>query len=400
VRVLPAFVAACCLGLPCVQAAAAPVRATSVVAVVGDAGVDVLHPDFALSPGERVTLPPAAARAAVRVAMPPGGSRASRLAALRRGPLGHPKPRTLYHLSGTRLLLWTGTAGADLLAGDEHGTGTASAAAGRKAGGARGSLLLMTTGFTDESWSYVATQPWVDVASGSVFEPVGGGGTGLCDGVEGIRALRATGRLVFAAAGNGPVDTTAIPAGGHPAVLRVGGVRADGTTALPEAAGPTSYSARAYDLAETYETTIAVDGTSSYRAAKGTSGSSPKVAGRVADLLRRVRAVVRDTGTGVRGGALVVVRSHRPPTGPLVDGRLTADELQRVVLESSRPALPAPGGRYAVEGYGWFGDAAQARATAVLLGTAAAVARPEDDAARTAALAARTAAAAGRGCAV
>lgn len=71
---------------------------------MGDAGVDVLHPDFALCPGERITLRPAAARAAVRVA---------RLAALRRGPLGHPKPRTLYYLTGARLLLWTGATPAD-----------------------------------------------------------------------------------------------------------------------------------------------------------------------------------------------------------------------------------------------------------------------------------------------
>ena len=372
---------------------------SSVVAVVGDAGVDVLHPDFALRAGERMVLPPAVAASAVRVTIPRSGDRDARVAALRRGPLGRPAPRTLYYLTGTRLLLWTGTAGTDLLAGDAHGTGTASAAAGRVAGTARGSLLLVTTGFTDESWSYVGSQPWIDVASDSVFEPLGGADNLLCDSVAGIVATRASGRLVFAAAGNGPVDTVAMPGGGHPAVLRVGGVRADGSSALPEPGGdPASYSARAYDIAESYENTIAVDGTTSYRSAKGTSGSSPRLAGRVADVLRQVRAHTGDRGFGVRSGALVVVSGRRPVRGPLLDGRLTADELETVILGAARPSLPAAPGRYAVEGYGWFNDTAQARAVSVLLGRSDAEQRVEDDAARAAARAARTATLAARGC--
>lgn len=403
VRALVAFVCLCgaIAAAPAVAAAPASAtqRAASVVAVIGDSGVDLVHADFALPAGQRPPLPPGAAEQAVRVQMPRGGSADQRREALRRGPLGKPRPNTLYHLVGTRLLLWTGTQQNDLLAGDAHGTGTASAAAGRAHGGSPGGWVLVTTGFADESWNYAASQPWIDTASGSVFEPVGPGPSPLCEDAAGIARLRASGRLVFVAAGNGPVDTAALPAGAHPAAIRVGGVREDGTSALPRPDGPTSYSARAYDLAESYTNRVAENGTEGgYRDAKGTSGSSPKAAGRVADVLARVRAEVGDGGTGTRAGALVVATDKRPARGPLSDGRLSADELEAAVLAAAVPSAQVPAGRYAVEGYGWFGPAAQARALDFVLGRAAPPARPEDDTARAAAKAARSASVAARGC--
>jgi hypothetical protein len=158
-----------------------------------------------------------------------------------------------------------------------------------------------------------------------------------------------------------------------------------------------SYSARTYDLAETYVTTIAVNGADDYRDAAGTSGSSPHVAGRVAEVLRQVRAAVGDGGTGVRNGSLVAPRT-RPRSGPLADGTLTVDELEAVVLAASAPATAQAAGRYAVEGYGWFNAAAQQRAVAMLLGKAGVPERREDGAAREAARLARTVSLTARGC--
>src|SRR5688500_4686111 len=328
-----ALVAACLVsGAVVAPAAAAPAVPRAVVAVVGEEGVDVLHREYATADGRDVALPPAVAKTAVRVAVPRGGSYDARLRALRAGPLGRPRPDTLYYRRGTRLLVWTGTAGLDVLKGDMHGTGTTSLAAGRTVGTARTSLLVATLGHTHESWSWVASQPWIDVATTSVFEPVGGGGgTGLCDGAAGVAALAASGRLAFAAAGNGPVDTLGFSPGGHPALIRVGGVRPDGSTALPAAEGPTSYSAREYDVAELYRNKIAATGTDGgYAEAGGTSGSSPRLAGRVADLLARLRTAVGDTGTGNRGGGRLVVaaRGRAPKSGPLADGFLTGEELR------------------------------------------------------------------------
>jgi hypothetical protein len=293
--------------------------------------------------------------------------------------------------------VWTGTRGSDPLAGDMHGTGTTSIAAGRTVGAAPAALLVVTLGYSDESWSWAAAQPWIDVVSTSVFEAVGSAGTGLCPGAAGAAALARSGRLGFAAAGNGPVDTVALSPGGHPAVLRVGGVTRDGTTALPGAAGETWWSAREYDVAELYRNKIAKTGTDDeYTEAGGTSGSAPRVAGRVAALLGRVRQAVGDRGTGTRSGSVVVAaRGRAPRGGPLADGALTGDELRDVVLAVARPATQAG---YAVEGYGWFDARAADAAYAVLLGKAPAPARAADDAARTAAVAARTAAYVSRGC--
>lgn len=361
---------------------------------MGEAGVDVLHPEFRTADGRDVVLPTGIAARVVRIELPTRGSRSARSAALSRTALAHPKPGTLYYVAHTRLLVYWGTTAKGTVVADPfHGTGTAALEGGRTTGAAPNALVVAVLGYQQESWQWVASQPWIDLASGSTFEV-----SPTCNSAAAVHAFRRAGHLPFVAAGNSYVETTALSPGGSPDVVRVGGVRADGSSALPgEGDDPTLYSGRAYDLGGLFRNRIPDGGTDGFRYATGTSGSSPQVAGRVAQVLSDVRAAVGDTGSGVRSGALVLAH-RRPRSGPLADGTLTAEELLKVVLAVSRPKETTTVGRYAVEGYGWFSPQASRAAVAVLLGSVRAAPRPEDDTAYTAAIAARTALYTAKGC--
>lgn len=107
-----------------------------------------------------------------------------------------------------------------------------------------------------------------------------------------------------------------------------------------------------------------------------------------------------DTGTGARDGALVVAGKNvaRPTTGPLADGRLTADELLAVQLATARPSSAAEPGRYAYEGFGWADATAEQHAVDVLKGRRPLPARLVDTAAHGAALTGRSALTTAKGC--
>jgi hypothetical protein len=365
--------------------------------VVAESGIDPLHREYRTTDGRDAVLPAAIARSVVRVTIPRGLDHEEAVDALVRSPLGHPKANTLYYVRGTRLLVYYGaTAKGSVLADAFHGTGTTSLVGGAKVGAAPTSLVVAVLGYQEPSWDWVAARPWIDLATTSTFDITNGL---LCDSTAGVRAFRQAGHLPFAAAGNSFIETTVISPGGYPDVVRVGGVRPDGTTALPDQSDPTLYSGRAYDVGGLFANRIAAAGTTSgYTTGTGTSGSAPQIAGRTADLLARARVAVGDMGAGVRRGALVVATGRFPARGPLADGKLTADELLKAVLDSSRPAATEPIGRYAVEGYGWFDAAAEMRALRVLTGTATAPVRTEDEQAHAAALAARRAYYAAHGC--
>ncbi len=391
--------AAIALGVVASPANAQKPANPAVVAVVAESSVDVLHREYRTVDGRDAILPGAIARSVVRVTIPRALDHDDAAAALARTPLGHPKADTLYYVSGTRLLVYYGaTAKGSVLTDSFHGTGTTSLAAGRTVGAAPDALVVAVLGYNQDSWRWVADQPWIDVATTSTFDVINGA---LCDSTAAVRAFRRSGHLPFAAAGNSYVETTVLSPGGYPDVVRVGGVRRDGTTALPgtEDKDPTLYSARAYDVGGLFANRIAAAGTiSGYTTGTGTSGSAPQIAGRTADLLARTRVAVGDLGSGVRRGALVWASKKVPKRGPLADGKLTADELLETVLHVSRPAGNQAVGRYAIEGYGWFDRAAQIRALAILTGASAAPARAEDDQAHEAALAARGAYYAAHGC--
>jgi hypothetical protein len=366
--------------------------------------IEVLHEEFRTHDGRDAVLPPAAARAAVRVDLPSARlPYEDRVEALLRGPLGRLEPDTLYYVRGTRLMLWTGgmsEASAPPVAGPDafHGTAVTGIAAGRTTGTAPDSLVVVALVNGEAAWNWLADQPWIDLATTSGFS-LGGAAPVLCEGVRGAEAFRATGRLPYMIAGNGFFETLAFSPGHSASIVRVGGVHSDGTPYLAQES--TNYSSHGYDLAESWSHRVAASGSDDgYTTAGGTSGSTPKVAGRAAALLRHVRVLLRDAGTGAREGALAVAGpgAKRFASGPLADGRLTADELLRVQLLTSRPSLSVEGARYAHEGYGWFDGEAEAQARAVLEGRVALPERPLDEQAHAAALAARDSSTTARGC--
>lgn len=131
----------------------------------------------------------------------------------------------------------------------------------------------------------------------------------MCDAARGFSGLRARGGLAFVIAGNGYFDTAGLSAGRHPDAYRIGAVKPDGSTCLPEPdKDPDSFSPRAYDLTESYVNKIAVAGSDDeYAMAGGTSGSTPRVAGRAAALLGLPRAARRrpPPAQWCRAGAVV-----------------------------------------------------------------------------------------------
>lgn len=380
-------------GAHAAPAPSAPTGPTGVVAVVGEAGINVLHQEWATPDGRSVVLPASIRRTVVRVGLPAAGDFEDRLAALRRGPLGTPRPGTLYYVEGTRLLVYNdGSRPPEDFLADFHGTAVTSLTVGRSVGSAPRALAVAVIGAEEPSWNWVAKQDWIDIASASTFEIFPGGV--LCNSAAAVTSFRASGRLPLAAAGNSATDTTAVSPGGHPSVVRVGGVEADGASAVPD-------SGRAYDVAELFTNRVAgVGADDRYQPGAGTSGSSPRVAGRIVDVLQRVRQATRSTGSGVRSGSLVLVGAgqRRPSRGPLTDGRLDGEELLVAVLSTARPKGAALPGRYSSEGFGWFDDAAADAAVDVILGRTAPPPRTQDDLEHGAALVLRRAAYRGRGC--
>lgn len=386
--------------------AGTPARAEAppvTIAVIGEDGLDPLHREFATRDGRDVRLPAAISAKAVRVDLPRGGSYSNRHATMLRGPLGRMKANTLYYVRGTRLVIWTGTraTGAVDKGDQEHGTGVASLAGGRTTGHAPDALIVMALDHFDLSWAWMAQQSWIDVGTSSAFDPLVGSAPVVCLATSAVKAVRQSGRLPFLIAGNGPYDTTVSAIGQSPHVVRVGGVNDDGTSRLPgDGSSVGSYSGRGYDIAERYAFTIAKYGTADgYVKAGGTSGSTPLVASRTASLIAYARRLVGDTGIGARGGALVVAQrgAKAPARGPLSDGKLTADELLAAQLAAANPARAEPT-RYTVEGYGFFGDEAQALVEQVIAGRAELPERAADDLVYSAALAARQAATLAKGC--
>lgn len=128
----------------------------------------------------------------------------------------------------------------------------------------------------------------------------------------------------------------------------------------------------------------------------GTSSSSPRTAGYVAEVLYQLRLALNRT-TSMSNGALVElpVAMTPPSQGPLADGRLLAAELHEVVRKTARPPhdswmdgsplvspcppFPAAGeATYAKVGYGEVSDVTLPDAVAVLLGLAPMPERAED----------------------
>jgi hypothetical protein len=360
-------------GVVPVRAAAEPQRPTTTIAIVGDRGVNPLHEEFRTPDGRDPRYPSGMPRP-VRVPLPQAATFADAMAELEAGPLGSPVPGTLYAVAGTRLLIYATPGERGVLGADRrHGTGAASAAAGRDTGTSPDSLVVFVPGTGDAAYGWLAEQSWVDVASTSVYTiPT----TGQCAGAEPVRALHRNGGTLLASAGNlydyyEPLSTP----NGLPEVLQVGGTDDSGRTWLPGhleeeeplfAAGNT---VRPYEVGARYSFPAAdgnsVDGTQPFG---GTSGATPTVAGYAAELVAEAREVLRSRGS--RTGGVLARRgagARLPARGPLADGDLTRDELVGLLHHAATPAESGPH-RYLLEGFGAWDSRSLVLARDVLRG--------------------------------
>lgn len=285
-----------------------------------------------------------------------------------------------------------------------HGTGVASAVAGRKHGTCPRCLLVLVAADDQEAGlAWAAKQPWIDVVSNSWGGPLGAptraaAGAPTRDATlssEVSRAAAASGKVVLFGSGNGALSLGATtrapqhnvtyysPYAGPPWVIAVGAARVDGQ--------PTSWHNVPVDVIAHGEQrpVAAARSTSAEDMFQGTSCSTPVTAGVIAEALRRARTVLGDRGVGSRGGSLLVP-ARRPRSGPLSDGRLTRPEIVATALAWAawQPFDPSSAVRdpfvtpttqaaYAYEGYGLLDGRHSASIAATFVGAAAAPARLE-----------------------
>lgn len=357
-----------------------------VIAVVGDAGLNPLHAEFATSDGRDPTYPAGMPRP-VRVALPTTGSFAERLSELRRGPLGSPRPGTLYAVGGTRLLVYA-PPGTDTVLDDRaHGTGVVASAAGSRTGTAKDALVVFVAGTSADGYDWIADQPWIDVATTSVYAVRS---TDQCAGAAGVRRLYSRGGLMFSSSGNTQdvAEPASIP-NGLPEVYQVGGVDSAGKTWLPPHPEQEQPAFVAANVVRPYETgarfsfpSASGDSLTAMQPFGGTSGATPTVAGYAAELIANARRLTNSKGA--RKGQVLAsapAGTRLPARGPLADGKFTRDELVDVLHRAAIPAEDPSPLRYAIEGYGASDERAFRRALAVLEGKTALPDRQAEDAA-------------------
>lgn len=379
-----------CGGLAAPAAMAAPavpsVKARpAVIAVIGDSGFNPLHEEFATADGRDPVYPPGMP-AVVRVSVPRSGTFQERLAVLRAGPLGTPKPGTLYALAGTRLLVYApADANAEsALADRAHGTGVVASAAGGRTGTSKNALVVFVQGASDDGYNWLSRQAWIDVATTSVYNIRT---TDQCVGAAGARALYGAGGLLFSSSGNtlDAFEPLAMP-NGLPDVYQVGGVDASGRTWLPPRPEEDSPFLAAGNVIRPYESGARFsypapsgDALTGNQPFGGTSGATPTVAGYAAELVAAARRVLGSDQVRT-ADALAVAKPGRrvPNAGPLSDGRFTRDELVELLHATARPAETAGPHRYAVEGFGATDDRSHRLALAVLAGIAPAPDRTQE----------------------
>lgn len=381
-----------------------------VIAVVGEAGFNVLHHDFATASGHDPVLP-AGFPHAVSVSLPSSGSFQERLAKAEAGPLGHLAPNTLYRVRNTRVIgviapsdIGQPLTSTDLLADRLHGTGVASSAVGQRYGTAPEALLVFVVGESSNAWKWVAQQPWIDLAVTSTYTLFDGAdptnvSNATCAGGTAIHDIAASGRIVFGSSGDNDQQGIVQAPIGLPDVYQVGGVNADGTPwagVHPNESDPqfvTGQVTRPYVTGDLYSFDAASpDALTGPAPFGGDSGAAPLTAGRAATLLAAARARLQ-TPNAPRAGLLAWLgpAARQPTKGPLADGRLTAAELSLVLRHTATRALPDSPASYAVEGYGAMTAASMRLAASVLAGTAALPDRSQDDTDYAAVTAARSA---------
>lgn len=346
-------------------------------------GVNVLHEDFRLT---TKTSLPAGLPPVERVQLPTAGSFEDRVAAARKGVLGHLVPGVLYYIEGTRLLIYTSAdsrGSGDVLEVRGHGTGVAGAAVGIRHGtNPDAFLVLIADDLTLSAWRWVAEQDWIDAVSTSYIAIWAS--ANQCPEAEYIQEIEDRGRLMFSGIGNGEQVGHVLSPSGVPSAYQVGGVDDEGRTYLPDPEDEYPYSTtdRPYETGDRLRFSSSdPDSLSGSSEFGGTSGATPSTAGRATELVQYARSILGSTWTGTRAGVLARISPGRqaPSRGPLRDGDLTNAELVRLLHNAAIPAEPPGPTRYLIEGYGALNEEAVALAKHVLAGKSKAPDRPDED---------------------
>lgn len=364
----------------------APRQPPPAILAVLENGVNVLHEGFRFAPGVAPRLP-AGLPAVETVSLPTSGTFEQRRDAARGGPLGNLREETLYHVAGTRLLLYrpADSPAMDVFRDSVHGTGVASAAIGLRHGTNPDAFLVVVIHPqpTAPGWEWLTKATWIDVISTS-YNNIYARPVPVVSCPEGryIRAIAEQGRMVFTAAGNGEQLGEAMSPSGFPDAYQVGGVDEDGRTWLPHYGFPNrrSFPNRPYETGDRYNFLAAdsesLDGEANFG---GTSGAAPSTAGRATELITFARALLGSRSSGVDAGVYARGKQKLPQDGPLRDGDLTAAELTELLHHTAEPAEPEGPARYLVEGYGALSNETVALAKDVLTGRTAMPQRNQED---------------------
>ena len=357
--------------------AQAPERPRITIAVF-EQGMNVLHEDFKLRPGEQLRLP-RGVPAYETVPLPREGTFAERLKELRNGALGNMEEDSLYWVEGTRVLVYhpKNALDADVYTSGGHGTGVASAAVGTKYGTfSEGVVVLIHESRSGPAWEWAAQQDWIDIYSTSYVS------IGSCPEKPHLEDIVASGRILFAAAGNTVPPTGAFhsPAGLTDA-YQVGGVDEEGRSYLAPSHTTGATTTRPYETGDRFDFMAAdYESLSGEMDFGGTSGAAPSTAGRAAELITFARTQLGSIGRAPTGELAKAGRGAAlPKSGPLADGDLTSEELTNILHHVATPAEEPGPTRYLMEGYGALSNKTTALAKKVLLGVAPLPERPEED---------------------
>lgn len=340
----------------------------------------------------------------------------------------------LYHIPGTRIVGAVSVGAADdpyvaptrILDDTGHGTATASLAAGATLGACPSCLLVIVEGPGDEALAWARAQPWIDVVSSSWGWQSNLGWPPPPFGAPNARTTRdmvEAGKTVIFSSGNGPgfdavpdvtdlgeyllpgESTYTSEYTGPDWVVTVGAIDPENGQPIAGTGRPVDIAAAGIDVRAA--SAFARSGRLDFA---GTSAAAPIAAGVFGHALLEARRALRDSLEGPRTvlGQREVVAQGAPPAtalaGPLRDGLLTRDELQRAVYQTAKPCpldvaptcaaaraewpfpmrawgwtLPTPPLAYPLlTGYGGVDEATRDAAVAALLGAPVAP-RPEAD---------------------
>jgi hypothetical protein len=394
-----------------------PAVAPPVIAVIGEAGLNPAHLEFAARGAAMPALPPHKV-----LTLPRRGSFAELVEEMERGPLGRLTPGQLYRIAGTRLLVYVPAdlqQPHNLIDGEVnssgtpyrlHGTGAVASAIGARTGTAPNAWAVFIPTGEPSGFQWLAQQGWIDVATVSSYVAETGStdhGFLPCRPAPHVREFTKD-RVFFASSGNSDHSSLYL-LNSMPEFYLVGGVDADGNAVMAprvptspdeeEVAFSAPYATRTFESGDRYEFDSAdSESVDRLRRFGGTSGAAPSTAGRAAVVVDTARRILRDPGRRAPDVlAAAPAGAKRPASGPLADGRLTSGELSELLHAVAQPQLAGPG-RYAAEGYGALDAVAVALARDVLLGRVAADQRPDDDRAHAATEQARAAAFDARRC--